>query len=97
MIVDDDTEQSYKSFISKFGEIFNTAFPKTIIRTKHKNRKPWLSEGLRKSIQHKNKLYKLSRKYPVMDTIRYYKSFKCNLKKLLKQPEKNYFQELCEQ
>ena len=53
LIVEDDTEQSYKSFISTFGEIFNTAFPKTIIRTKYKNRKPWLSEGLKKSIQHK--------------------------------------------
>ena len=97
LIVEDGTDQSYKSFISTFGEIFNTAFPKTIIRSKYKNRKPWLGEDLKKSIQHKNKLYKLSRKYPVMDTIRNYKSFKCNLKKLLKQAEKNYFQELFEQ
>ena len=97
LIVDDDTEQSYKSFISTFGEIFNTAIPKAIIRTKYKNRKPWLSEGLKKSIQHKNKLYKLSRKYQIVDTIRYYKSFKCNLKLLFKQAEKNYFQELFEQ
>ena len=97
LIVEDNTEQSYKSFISTFGDFFNAAFPKTIIRTKYKNRKPWLSEGLKKSIQHKNQLFKLSRKYPVMDTIRYYKSFKCDLKKLLKQAENNYFQELFEQ
>ena len=48
LIVEDDTEQSYKSFISTFDEIFNTAFSKTIIRTEYKNRKPWLSEGLKK-------------------------------------------------
>ena len=39
----------------------------------------------------------MSGKHPVIDTIRYYKSFECNLKKLLKQAEKNYFQEFFEQ
>ena len=37
-LIVDDTEQSCKSFINTFGEFFITAFPKTIIRTKYKNR-----------------------------------------------------------
>ena len=41
----------------KLLTLLNKYFPKVRIKKKYNNRKPWLSDGLRKSIKHKNKLY----------------------------------------
>ena len=52
-----DTQQAFDLFHNRLTELYNRHFPKVRIKKKYNNRKPWLSEGLKNSIRHKNKLY----------------------------------------
>ena len=61
------------------------------IKKKYNNRNPWLSEGRRKSIKHKNKLYYNNRKIKSVHNEVVYKSYKYKLQKLLQAVEKQYY------
>ena len=52
-----DTQQAFDLFHNQLTELHNKHFPKVRVKKKYSNRKPWLSEGLKNSIRHKNKLY----------------------------------------
>ena len=55
----DDPNNSYKSFLAKYTEIYNNCFPVRRIKANHHNiDKPWLSKDLLRSIKMKNKLYR---------------------------------------
>ena len=58
VLEENNTMNTYSLFIKKFSEIYNEAFPKYIVKCRYDNRKPWLTDGLRKAIKYKNKLYK---------------------------------------
>ena len=60
------------------------------IKLNFRNRKPWLSIGLKTAIKRKNKLYVQSIKLPKMYNIFKYKEYKKVLSKLLKQSEREY-------
>ena len=74
-------------FVHVYSAIYNEAFPKTRVKMKYYHRKPWLTEVLKNSIRQKNKLFKLSKKYPVTDSIGKYKTYRSTLNKLLKRWE----------
>ena len=61
-----DTQKAFDQFYNHFMALYNRCFPRTRVRKKYNNRKPWLSEALKNSIRYKNKLYQ-----------RYKKSIKC--------------------
>ena len=67
-----------------------------MVKCRYDNRKPWLTDGLRKAIKHKNKLYKKTKKIPVTHIIVEYKQYKNNLNKLLKENERMYYQDMFE-
>ena len=89
-----DTNKAYAMFVHVYSDIYNKAFPKTRAKIKYYHRKPWLTEVLKNSIRQKNKLFKLSKKYPVADSIVKYKTYRSTLNKLLKRGEKLYYQDL---
>ena len=88
-----DTNKTYAMFVHVYSDIYNKAFPKTRAKIKYYHRKPWLTEVLKISIRQKNKLFKLSKKYPVADSIVKYKTYRSTLYKLLKRWEKMYYQD----
>ena len=88
-----DTNKAYAMFVHVYSDIYNKAFPKTRAKIKYHHRKPWLTEVLKNSIRQKNKLFKLSKKYPVADSIVKYKTYRSTLNKLLKRGEKLYYQD----
>ena len=96
VLEENNTENTYTLFIKKFSEIYNEAFPKYIVKCRYDNRKPWLTDGLRKAIKHKNKLYKKLKKIPVTHIIVEYKQYKNKLNKLLKESERMYYQDMFE-
>ena len=96
VLEENNTENTYSLFIKKFSEIYNEAFPKYIVKCRYDNRKPWLTDGLRKAIKHKNKLYKKTKKIPVTHIIVEYKQYKNKLNKLLKESERMYYQDMFE-
>ena len=61
-----DTQLAYSSFSNSFSNIYNESFPIRIVNTNYRNRLPWLTDGLRESIKHKNKLYRISVKRPYL-------------------------------
>ena len=52
-----DANIAYDSFLSKYFDIYNSSFPLRKVKApKHLFKRPWLSEGLLKSIKRKDKL-----------------------------------------
>ena len=60
-----DTNKAYAMLVHVYSAIYNKAFPKSRVKMKYNHRKPWLTEVLKNSMRQKNKLFKLSKKYPV--------------------------------
>ena len=50
-------EIAYIVFSNTITKLFDTCFPLRTVKHGYKARKPWLTEGLKKSIKRKNKLY----------------------------------------
>ena len=65
-----------------------------LLKKRYDNKISWLSDALRKSINHKNKLYKKARKYRTAKTEIEYRKYKAKLKSILKSAEKKHFQEI---
>ena len=53
----EDTQVAFGQFHQMLLRAFNKNFPKRKVKIKYYNRKPWLSDGLKNSIGHKNRLY----------------------------------------
>ena len=60
----------------------------------YSNRKPWLSEGLKNSIRHKNKLYVKCKKVKSAFNEEQYKTYRRKLQQLMKVAEKHYYHDL---
>ena len=89
-----DTQSSFDFLHNKLMSIHDKCFPKTKIRKKYSNRKPWLSDTLRNSIKFKNKLYHDSKRIPCTRTEKQYKLYKSQLNRELKVAEKTYYKDL---
>ena len=89
-----DTQQAFDLFHSQLTDLYNKHFPKVRIKKKYSNRKPWLSEGLKNSIRHKNKLYVKCKKVKSAFNEELYKTYKRKLQQLMKVAEKHYYHDL---
>ena len=85
---------AFAMFVHVYSAIYNKAFPKTRVKIEYYHSKSWLTEVLKNSIHQKNKLSKLSKQYPVADSIVKHKTYRSTLNKLLKRGENLYYQEL---
>ena len=54
----------FSKFLKMFKNIYDDCFPVIKVKTQYKNRLQWLTEGLKLSIKHTNKLYRTSLKHP---------------------------------
>ena len=89
-----ESYQQCQTYFSKFLKIniYDDCFPVIKVKTQYRNRLPWLTEGLKLSIKHKNKLYRTSSKHPTEYNISIYKNYRNKLTSLLKIEEKNFYQ-----
>ena len=87
-----DSNVAYNIFHNKFKYFYDKSFPlKKLKTTKTLARKPWISNGLVKSITTKNKLYKkLLKKYNSSNELKF-KTYGNKLNNLLKISKKRYF------
>ena len=58
----EEPETAYKVFYKILYKEYNQYFPVKTFKIKYKNRKPWLTDGLKTSIKKKNKLYILQKR-----------------------------------
>ena len=84
---------NYKHFIDEFKNIYDHVFPVIKVKKRYRKRLPWLTPGLKESIKHKNKLFKISRKHPTAYNKMMYKDFRNKTTTLLRITEKQYYQE----
>ena len=89
--------ESFSAFYDKFVDCYNQCFPLKKFKVKYKNRKPWLSIGLKESIKIKNKLYIQSVKNPIKSNIQHYKTYRNKLNSLLRKCERIHYDELLRQ
>ena len=51
-------DQAYKTFLTKFSDLYNIYFPTKIIKVKNKDlSSPWITKGIKKSSKRKQRLY----------------------------------------
>ena len=89
----ENCETYYKHFIDEFKNIDDHVFPVIKVKKRYRNRLPWLTPGLKESIKHKNKLFKISQKHPTAYNKMMYKDFRNKTTALLRITEKQYYQE----
>ena len=88
------TQESFDLFHNRLTALHNKHFPKVRIKRRYNNKKPWLTEALRISIKHKNKLYYIYQKVKSVSNELNYKRYKSKLQNILKKAEKAYFHDL---
>jgi hypothetical protein len=82
---------AYDSFFNEFTSIF--FFPTEENKViKLNSRKPWVTNGLLKSIKRKNKLYRKYLSFPTAQNETLYKAYKNKLTKLLKNAKRFYYE-----
>lgn len=86
-----DCNQAYQYLSKSLEKIFNESFPVQRVKKRYRNRLPWLTDGLRKSIKQKNKLYKKYVKFQTSYNKKTYNIYNNKLKAILKKSEKEYY------
>ena len=89
-----DPEIAYTVFSDTITELFDTCFPLRTVKHGYKTRKPWLTEGLKKSIKRKNKLYHRKQKSKNEEHVQLYKQYRNKLNKLLHFAEQQHYDNL---
>ena len=89
-----DCQSEYSEFYKTFITLYDKHFPPVKIKTTYRNRKSWLTVGLKKSIKIKNKLFLKSRKIPTSNNIINYKKYRNKLNSLLRKSERDDYDSL---
>ena len=85
-----DSFGQWQSYFSNFLRVFKKRL--TRVKIRYRNRLPWLSDDLKASVKHKNKLYLISLKHPTLYNISQYKQYENKLISLLKIEDKHFYQ-----
>jgi hypothetical protein len=88
---------SFQTFYDKFTVLYDKSFPMKPTTTTYRNRKPWLSEGIKKSIKIKNRLYTIQAKRPTTENVRQYKKYKCDINRLMRIAERKHYNDLLQE
>jgi hypothetical protein len=89
--------EAFCAFHDKYSKLYDKCFPVKNVKINYHNRKPWLSEGLKKSIRMKNRLYLLQVKIPTAENVSTYKRYKTHLNKLMRKAERSHYNEILKQ
>ena len=89
-----DAQNAYTLFHNEFTCMYDTHFPIKECSMVYKTRKPWLSEGMKKQIKIKNRLYRRHLKTNIPEHLDLYKKFKNKLQGILYKSEKEYYEKL---
>lgn len=86
-------DNSYDSFIDNFVDVFNDCYPLTKYNTKHKKtpRKPWMTSGIVRCCNKKEKLFKAFKKNHTEASEIKYKKYRNKLNKIIKCTQNDYY------
>lgn len=88
-----DPNKACNDFISEFSRIYEVCFPLKVIKGKQTNKfySPWLTRGLLKSINKKNRLYKKLVRSPTTSCELKYKTYKNKLSQIIRITKLTYY------
>ncbi len=88
-----DAEHDYNVFVNKFQELYDESIPlkKCTSKSKKTPKSPWITKGLLKSINHKNKLYKKYIHCPSDSNYHKFKTFRNKLHSLIRKAKRSYY------
>ena len=87
-------DNAYNNFLEIYLTAYEKHFPQKLIKNRiDKNRSPWMTNGLLKSVKRKNKLYKTFLKNPSGKNETKYKKYKNKLNHIIKISKKIYYEE----
>lgn len=91
--VEQNTSYAFECFITKLkGHIKDSTSEYSANNNRNKKRQLWITGGLLKSVQTKQKLYNQHRRYPQNEIYeREYKTYKNKLKKLIEETKRKFF------
>ena len=93
-VLDDiDVNQDYNMFVNKFQQLYDECIPLQKCNSKRKRdpKLPWITKGLLKSINHKNKLYKDYVKCPSNNKQQKFKTYRNKLHGLIRKAKRLYY------
>ena len=91
--LDEDLNMAYNNFIDEYSRVYNACFPLNVIKGKLLNNcsSPWITPGLLKSINKKNRLYEKFIRSPSLSNERKYKTYKNKLNHLIRTAKRKYY------
>ena len=89
-----DPQEAFTHFHSYFVKLYNKFFPLKKVKIGYKTRKPWLTVGVKNSINTKNKLYIKSIKYPSAINKSTYTNYKNKLNYITRKLERDHIENL---
>ena len=89
----EDPNEAYNDFIEEYSRIYNTCFPLKVLKGKQVNKffSPWLSPGLLKSVNKKNRLHKKFVSSPSASSETKYQAYKNKLTHLIRIAKRKYY------
>ena len=89
--LNNNAQDSFTFFYNFFVNNFENVFPEKSVEIKYKNRHPWMSKSLLKSIKKNHSLYKLSITSPTAANTLTYKTYNNKLNSIKRKAERDYF------
>ena len=91
--LDEDPNMAYNNFIDEYSRVYNACFPLKVITGKLLNNcsSPWITPGLLKSINKKNRSYKKFIRSPSLSNEWKYKTYKNKLNHLIRIAKRKYY------
>jgi len=89
--------EAFRLFYDEFRNKYDKHFPERLKKIGYKNKKPWLTQGLKTAIKMKNKLYVRSIKDQSSQSLSEYKTYKRHLNRLLKLNERQHYHHLIQE
>ena len=87
-----DVNSSYEKFINKLLCLYDKNIPLTRIKlSKKRNKQPWITQGIIKSISTRTRLYKISLRLPTNENQNKYKKYRNKLTSIIRLSRKLYY------
>ena len=93
----DDVETAYSLFMKDFIDLYNESFPLKAFKKGYKTRKAWLSDGMKRSIKRKNKLFKRFKRSGKLEHEQEYKVYRNWLNKVLSNAQRAYYAKILDE
>ena len=93
----ENPQDAFQLFSDCYRDVYDKCFPLRTIKCGYKTRKPWLSEGLKRSIKTKNKLFHRKQKTKRLQHETIYKKYRYKLNKLLLMAERKHYEQRLEE